>query len=313
MAFTSGDAAYIGNLLSHLFLGVYATVFGLYLRLTWKTKLRLVIVDYGIILVFLLSVTTTIGDAVQQFFTLRRGGTASWIPQVNAATASLIGFIDFFAQIILIYRCWRVWNRAIWVAIIPSVLALVALILGMCATIDSATVPGYPAVPPKRWWAGMLGAAMGTSLAVNAVVSGLLITRIWLVHRENKKLGGVRDSALPLVLSALLQSAVLLFFAQLIFLVLYILRYRYRNPGFALVVAPIALLYGICCTAVMVRIRMNRLYELRVATVHSKLRFGEHGPADNTLPTHFVEASGKSVALKHLSTENSESTLAPRA
>jgi hypothetical protein len=26
-----------------------------------------------------------------------------------------------------IYRCWRVWNRAIWVAVVPALLALIAL------------------------------------------------------------------------------------------------------------------------------------------------------------------------------------------
>jgi hypothetical protein len=50
--------------------GVYTTVFGLYVRLTWETRTPLVVVDYGVILVFVLSVITIGVDATQQFFTL---------------------------------------------------------------------------------------------------------------------------------------------------------------------------------------------------------------------------------------------------
>jgi hypothetical protein len=89
----------------------------------------------------------------------------------------------------------------------------------------------------------MIGAGMGSSLAVNAVVSALMITRIWLVHRETKFAGGISEPPLALVVSVLLQSAVILFFAQLVYLVLYELRYKFGNLGFALVVAPIPLLY----------------------------------------------------------------------
>jgi hypothetical protein len=112
----------------------------------------------------------------------------------------------------------------------------------MCGTIDMA-ISNSTARAPKAWWLGMIGAAMGSSLAVNAVVSALMITRIWFVHREAKSAGGTSESPLPLVVSMLLQSAVMLFFAQLVYLVLYELRYKFGNPGFVLVVAPIPLLY----------------------------------------------------------------------
>jgi hypothetical protein len=85
----------------------------------------------------------------------------------------------------------------------------------MCGTIDMA-ISNSTAIAPKIWWAGMIGAAMGTSRAVNAVVSALMITRIWFVHREKKSAGGISQSPLPLVVSVLLQSAVILFFAQLV-------------------------------------------------------------------------------------------------
>jgi hypothetical protein len=59
----------------------------------------------------------------------------------------------------------------------------------------------------------------------------------------------------------------------------------------------------------MVRIRMNRLYEMRATIVQSKLRFGDH-PVDNSLPC--VETSGQFLARKHLSSETSELTIAAR-
>jgi hypothetical protein len=51
-------------------IGVYITVFGLYVRLTWVTRTPLVVVDYGVILVFVLSVIAIGVDTTQQFFIL---------------------------------------------------------------------------------------------------------------------------------------------------------------------------------------------------------------------------------------------------
>jgi hypothetical protein len=106
-----------------------------------------------------------------------------------------------------------------------------------------ASVATSPAITLKSWWAGMIGAAMGTSLAVNAVVSSLMITRIWIVYRQTKSAGGISESPLPLIVRVPLESAIILFLAQLVYLVLFEVRYQLGNPGFVLVAAPIPLLY----------------------------------------------------------------------
>ncbi|RXW20194.1 hypothetical protein EST38_g5654 [Candolleomyces aberdarensis] len=182
MAITYPDAAFIGALLSQLFMGVYITVFGLYIKLLRVRKTPFAAVDYGLVTLFVVCLGTIVLDAVQQFFTLSIS---------------------------------------------------------------------------KDWWVPLGLASMSLSLVVNAVVSGLMITRIYLVYRETKSASDSAGTRLSWVASILLESAIALFFAQLVYLVLF----RLEHPAFSLVAGPVTIIYGLNCTAIMVRVGMNRSYE----------------------------------------------------
>ncbi|KAJ2932932.1 hypothetical protein H1R20_g4145, partial [Candolleomyces eurysporus] len=278
MAITYPDAAFIGALLSQLFMGVYITVFGLYIKLLRVRKTPFAAVDYGLVTLFVLCLATIVLDAVQQFFTLMRGG-APWTARVNAATSSMSLTLDFISQIILIYRCWHVWGRNLLIGIPPSIVALTSYasqVAGLCVTIDFASVSDSFRAVAKDWWVPLGLASMSLSLVVNAVVSALMITRIYLVYRETKSASDSAGTRLSWVASILLESAIALFFAQLVYLVLY----KLEHPAFSLVAGPVTIIYGLNCTAIMVRVGMNRSYETVSTTRQqgqgSSLMFGVH-------------------------------------
>ena len=49
---------------------MYITVFGLYVQITRVKKSSLAVADYGLITLFVLTVTTVVLDTLQQFYTL---------------------------------------------------------------------------------------------------------------------------------------------------------------------------------------------------------------------------------------------------
>jgi hypothetical protein len=80
---------------------------------------------------------------------------------------------------------------------------------------------------------------MGLSLGVNTMVSALMISRIWYVYNQSKASLDQAESRLSWVASILLESAIALFAAQLVYLVLY----KIGHPAFALVAGPVTIVY----------------------------------------------------------------------
>lgn len=80
---------------------------------------------------------------------------------------------------------------------------------------------------------------MAISLATNAIVSALMIGRIQYVYRvsHGASHGSVRRASWAA--SVFLESAIALFFAQLVYLVLY----KLNHPAFALVAGPVTVIY----------------------------------------------------------------------
>ncbi|KAJ3545574.1 hypothetical protein NMY22_g2373 [Coprinellus aureogranulatus] len=223
MRFSGQDAAFIGTLLSHLFFGAHITVFGLYVQITRARRPRLSLADYGVIAMFVLTLAFVVLDTVQQFYTLRRGpDLPAWIGKVNATTSTLNMTLDFLSQVILIHRCWFVFGRALWVAILPGILALASWVCGLAVTIDLSAVVD-----------------IHNSKAVNALVSILMISRIWIVYSQAKSVGEHTGRRLSWLIAVLIESAIVLFAVQLIVVLMYGLPHR----AFALVISPITVIY----------------------------------------------------------------------
>lgn len=88
-------------------------------------------------------------------------------------------------------------------------------------------------------------ASIGLSLIVSVVVSAIMIGRIMHVYRNARtSFGGLSPSSstghrLSWIASVLLEAAIPLSFAQLVFLVLFAVEY----PAFSLVGGPVTIIY----------------------------------------------------------------------
>jgi hypothetical protein len=137
---------------------------------------------------------------------------------------------------------------------------------GLAASISIGVTTG----DDLAWWVSAGSSWTILSLIANGVVSGLMIKRIYSIHQATKGVlfhSGRLD--LAWVTTMLIESAVVLFVGQLVFVVLY----RMNHPGWFIIALPVTCLYvsfrfwereidlltsgrrneqGICCTAIMV-------------------------------------------------------------
>ncbi|KDR77490.1 hypothetical protein GALMADRAFT_1326228 [Galerina marginata CBS 339.88] len=121
------------------------------------------------------------------------------------------------------------------------------------------------------------------SLAVNAIVTSLLVLKIVLLHRE---LGGsgLRTEGMyelrPLI-SIIIESGMFTFVAQTIWVVFVRLEID-GNTGFGAVISPTTMIYGITPTIVLVRAAMGRSYDLTV--IRSAIEFSpQQGNTNNSV------------------------------
>ena len=139
-----------------------------------------------------------------------------------------------------IYRCWIVWGYKIRVVIIPSFLAFAFLgpLIHLSSLTDfnlwflafwiaSGTAPPLYIVQDRfyvaHWSITLAVAGLALSMSVNALVTGLIVFRIFKVFREFKtaaadnQTSGVPGGGIPLqrVIFILIESGVALFLIQL--------------------------------------------------------------------------------------------------
>ena len=182
-----------------------------------------------------------------------------------AVVSSLFsGGCDFMAQSILvrityvyysfslsksqkIYRCWIVWNHNIRVVIFPSILAIAYLgqstyfiLTGwFWLLLVALWIPGSVLLDPTPGWVYAATLTSFTmSLAVNALVTGLIVFRILKVYLEVVKptSGGTGESKLRPVIFILIESGMALLCMQLAQFVLYFIQ----TDGALVVDQPIA-------------------------------------------------------------------------
>ncbi|TEB31717.1 hypothetical protein FA13DRAFT_1732599 [Coprinellus micaceus] len=257
MAWTEDDSIFIGTMMSFFFFGLYTVVFGLYIKLVKNRKSsRLTVMDYTIGFLYVLTGATVIIDAIQEFEIIRRGRTTStdpWVNRINSTTSVTMVLLDYVAQVVLIYRCWIVWNRNYWVAAPPFVIAIGSAASGLAVSLSYAMNPGDNKSLP--WWVYAGSSWVILSLIVNAMVSTLMIYKIWTIHMRTKGLllsSGRLD--LSWIVSMLVESALVLFVGQLVYVILYWID----SPQWMIVVLPVTNLYGLCCTFIMVVVAEKR-------------------------------------------------------
>ncbi|KAF8878410.1 hypothetical protein BD779DRAFT_1676838 [Infundibulicybe gibba] len=177
MTFTTSDATTLGTIVEAIFYGAYVVLFILYLVLRNRNHRA---IDGPLTLAqILLFVLCTLyigldipGDYFQNVVDAENSDAAS---KVDLGTSVVFSLIDYLAQMILLYRCWIIWDRRWAVVAVPGFLALVSLggefaLVGLVSAILSGRDADkfFPRVTPT----GI--AAFSISLGVNALTTSLI-------------------------------------------------------------------------------------------------------------------------------------------
>ncbi|KAJ7101442.1 hypothetical protein B0H15DRAFT_927222 [Mycena belliarum] len=196
-------------------------------------------------------------------------------PHISEETPLLAGadmifaITDFFSQLILIYRCYIVWGKTVWIIILPVLVAFASVacgvgLIGLVLSIDP-TAPQTPAaiVPVGD-------AAFAMSLILNFSTSMLIVGRIWYMSRQSRIQGVAHHkTSVQSAMEIVIESGLLFLAAQFVFVVLFAIA----HPAQA-VVEPIATqIYGISPTLIIVRVGMGRSYEQTTKTPMTSVRF----------------------------------------
>ena len=161
-------------------------------------------------------------------------------------TARAVYRSNYLSKSSQIYRCWIVWGCNISIVIVPSILAFACLgpsinrqsiltkfldfnplRLAIWIVGGAAYIIGGPLLPA---WNGILSVTgIALSMTVNALAMGLIVFKIIRVFREvnsildERPLGITGGSTLRSIIFVLIESGMILFFIQLVRLVLGIL------------------------------------------------------------------------------------------
>ncbi|KAJ7190714.1 hypothetical protein GGX14DRAFT_381918 [Mycena pura] len=226
-------------------------------------------------------------------------------PHISEETHLLAGadmifaITDFCSQLILIYRCYLVWGRTIWVVVLPLLVAFASVgawnlvylydssclcaacglaLIGLVLSI-SPTAPQAPAaiVPVGD-------AAFAMSLILNFMVSSLIVGRIWWVTRISRRLQGIHrhsTNSIQKAVGIIIESGLLFLSAQFVFVVLF----ATAHPAQA-VVEPVATqIYATAPMLIIVRVGMGAAFEQTNPTaMNTSLRFNTKA-GTNTIQT----------------------------
>jgi len=217
------------------------------------------IIFYALCILYVLSGVTIVSDIVMIFI-----DNISTAYYVNVIQGTVFGCCDFISQSILIYRCWCVWHRNIYVVIIPSFLTFAFLVLWTAGgtaplSIDQGQIVGI------GWGTLVLEISLAVSMTVNALVTGLIVFRIFQVFQEVKPtsemkcLGAISGRTLRSIIFILIESGMALFSIQLARLVVTVVPVSLDAAveSFNLIVGIHEMLNGITPTIILVRVSMG--------------------------------------------------------
>jgi len=285
------DWELIGLCLEAFFYGIYSFIFAMYLQHRWDSKQstdnrRTTILFYSLCILYVLSVIQVATDVAQVVIQFLPTGAPTAENTLSVYTSYVISAVvtaccDFIAQSILIYRCWIVWNRDIRVVIIPSILAFVFLGLWLASSASSVYDTSTGIIVTPSWGNTVTKASLAMSLTVNALVTALIVLKIFRVYSEIKPLyiqtfGPSSGSKLRPVLFVIIESGMILFAIQLARLVVTIIWTDAAIYANQLILGIHEMLNGITPTIIQVRVSMGLSFheQQSLVEVTSDLCFG---------------------------------------
>ncbi|KDR68914.1 hypothetical protein GALMADRAFT_145933 [Galerina marginata CBS 339.88] len=269
---SNSEAGFLGVVLESIFYGGYAIIFALYLNISRSkgSGSRLV---YPLSAMFILCTCFICLDFTQAFLIIFRGTDFNHrvANDMNLATSTIYSIVDATSQGVLIYRCWIMWGKNLFIVILPSLLTLVSFVTSIIL------VGTEQIVDTPVWFFPMGTASFSISLSVNTIVTALLIWKLVQAHGEVP--AGKGKHNLRLLISMLIESGMLTFVSQLTWVVLF----QIQNNGLSAWGSPLTMIYGITPTVVLVRVSMGRSNnQMNTTAVHSSMHFTRTRMGDNS-------------------------------
>jgi len=179
---------FIGIVFTAILYGLYCLIFGLYWQIQLKRADRWKgILLYALTVNFILCTMYFIIGIIQVQFriTMEVLNETSLIPAVEWMTIAnnfLYTAIDLISQLILLYRCWIMWRQPL-IMVIPCILSLAFLVIAL--TTLGYQIKGVASNGPvPDWYLSAVTAFFFVSLAVNALVTVLIVYKIVTVYND---------------------------------------------------------------------------------------------------------------------------------
>ncbi|KAF8881468.1 hypothetical protein BD779DRAFT_1675417 [Infundibulicybe gibba] len=300
----------LGTVLEGILYGVYIVLFVLYLVLR-RRRSNSHSVDGPLtlaqILLFCLCTTSLCLDISAEYFLVI-------MQDANAADRIALGWlvifltIDFLAQMILLYRCWIIWNRRWVVVVAPGLLALVTLGQGFAYVGLTKPSPQSTDTWILSHFMKTIGiTAYSISLGVSALTTSLIVTRILLTSWQVRPmLGSNSHRSLRIAAAMLIESGLLMFAFQLAFVVLL----SSGSIMFNIVSCPTAQIYGITPMLLNIRVMMGAAH-VKTTEKMASLRFAHSGGAATRTTGQSTRTAG--VQSQGIDTESDDGSSNERA
>ncbi|GJE85481.1 hypothetical protein PsYK624_015600 [Phanerochaete sordida] len=179
----------------------------------------------------------------------------------------VVSVADFIGGLILMYRCWIIWDRNYLVAVAPILTSIAALPTAICLVWNLTGNLTWENDTPKASAAIMpLGrAAYILPLCTNVLTTGLILVRLWWVSRAVGTASMTRKA-----MHVVVESGLLYFLVQLVFVVVFCAR----SDSAMLMIAIVVQVYGIASTLIIIHIGLGLSSEQgKGAAVASRMSF----------------------------------------
>ncbi|KAH9963754.1 hypothetical protein BC827DRAFT_1339731 [Russula dissimulans] len=209
------------------------------------------------IFLYLSCFTHFVLEFIHYYTTLSTTGVVGFGNETHEHMAAdvFISVTDLIGQLILIVRCWLLWDNNYWVIILPTLCAIggLACILPIPALLLHID-PSAPVAPKSLVPLGMAGYIL--PLCANIIVTILISVRIWyLSPRKNDEMDSARiptRSGLAAI-NIVVESGMLYLAAQLTYVVLW----KIEHPAEAIAALMAVQIYGIAPTLIVIRVSLG--------------------------------------------------------
>ncbi|KAJ7194993.1 hypothetical protein GGX14DRAFT_575994 [Mycena pura] len=289
LVFNNGGSDFLGAIIGGMVWSAYAVLFFWFLTLERKArpdhKNNTRRFTYALTALFCIATLNCAVDFGQGYLLLVPNAdptlVAAW--RLSVGSTALLGIVDFLSQMILIYRCWIVWNHNYYV-VSPVVFFAFASLAGQVATAGVyGIVSGGEAEPVFHITVALQTTAFSLSMAVNTLVTGLIVSKIWVqsrqlnIIRDGEKENENETRAFNRAITLMIESGLMNFIIQLLYLVLNVLEI----PAFSLMETCAVHFYGITPTLLGIRVITGKSIDSYMKSSRS-LAFASGGGGDTT-------------------------------